>query len=624
MGSRCPVGVVLPSIVIRRLIALVAIWALVLAGPTLVGPAVRSVAAHAQLVTSTPGAGDVVATSPTSLTLVFSETIDPSATSVDLLDPTGVTLLSHKGAVDAGDPYTLVVLVTATLADGIYTVDWRSLSAADGHATSGFFTFGVGNVTPPPQTGAADAGSVHAGHDAVTSFLETESRVLGDLGLLLAFGLPIVGWLILRDRRDHVLSRAAMIAAALGAIGSGSLLLLSATSPGIDGFAFAVANRTGVLLIARVAVVVAGVVIATMLVRRDRHAPAQSLLAVVGGIGLVLLAAGGHAAAYAAPGPLAAVVVHVFAVGIWLSGLLTLVWVGVLAVRPDRPLSTLVPRFSALALVSVALLALSGVYSDWVETRAFPSITTQYEATLLIKVAIALAAFAVGAVNYVDGGRGRIRVGGTRLRLAIEGALAIAVLLVTGVLVSGSPPAQERPIAIASAATAGLTAGPTPDLELAPGRPGPTRFVVISTMVPASDTVELDLQRLDGSGDTRIVLRATIPGTYATDGGSLPAHSRWDANVITRDPGGVETGRWRYSFALDASGISEGLAVPPVDPALVIAIALLLLSILLGAFTLGGGTLPLVDRQASRAAGIAASTVGAILGLVILFGGLRL
>jgi copper transport protein len=609
--------------VVRRLTAFVAVWGLVLAGPTLVGPAVQVVGAHAQLVTSTPGAGDVVATSPTSLTLVFSETIDLNGTSVDLLDPTGLTLLSHKGAVDPGDPYTLSVPVTTTLADGIYTVNWRSLSAADGHATSGFFTFGVGAVTPPPQAASADAGSVHAGHDAVTSFLETESRVLGDLGFLLAFGLPIIGWLVLRDRRDRVLGRAVVIAALLGAIGSASLLLLSATSPGLDPVTFALSNRTGILLIARVAVALGGVAIAAILIRRERRAPAQLVGAMVGAVGLVLLAAGGHAAAYADPGPVAAIVVHVFAVGIWLSGLLTLVWVAVLAPRPDEPLSAIVPRFSALALVAVALLALTGIYSDWVQTRAFPSIDTQYEATLLIKIAIAIAAFAVGAVNFLDGGRGVIRLGGLRLRLVLEGTLAIGVLIVTGVLVSGSPPAQERPIAIAPAANAAPAAGPTPGFDLAPGRPGPTRFVVTSEAIPTGDTVELDLQRLDGSGDTRILLKAATPGTYATDGGSLPANSRWDANVITRSSDGVETGRWRFSFALDATGISDGLAVPPVDPVVVIAITLLLLAILLGAFTIGGGTLPRVDRATGRVAGLVGPAVAAIVGLIIFVGGLR-
>jgi methionine-rich copper-binding protein CopC/putative copper export protein len=609
--------------VFRRLTAFVAVWGLVLAGPTLVGSAVQVVGAHAQLVTSTPGAGDVVVTSPTSLTLVFSETIDPNGTSVDLLDPTGLTLLSHKGAVDPGDPYTLSVPVTATLADGIYTVNWRSLSAADGHATSGFFTFGVGDVTPPPQAASADAGSVHAGHDAVTSFLETESRVLGDLGFLLAFGLPIIGWLVLRDRRDRVMCRAVVIAAMLGAIGSASLLLLSATSPGLDPVAFASSNRTGILLIARVVVALGGVAIAAILIRRDRQAPAQIVGAIVGGVGLVLLAAAGHAAAYADPGPVAAIVVHVFAVGIWLSGLLTLLWVAVLAPRPDEPLSAIVPRFSALALVAVALLALTGTYSDWVQTRAFPSIDTQYEATLLIKIAIALAAFAVGAVNFLDGGRGVIRLGGMRLRLVLEGTLAIGVLIVTGVLVSGSPPAQERPIAIAPAANAAPAVGPTPGFDLTPGRPGPTRFVVTSDAIPAGDTVELDLQRLDGSGDTRILLRAATADTYASDGGSLPANSRWDANVITRGSDGVETGRWRFSFALDATGISEGLAVPPVDPVVVIGITLLLLAILLGAFTIGGGTLPRVDRATGRVAGLIGPAVAAILGFLIFVGGLR-
>lgn len=607
---------------IRRLIAAVAIWGTVLAGPILIGPAVPVILGHAQFVTSVPGAGEVVSTSPAELRLVFSETLDPSGTSVDLLDPDGATILAHVGSVDAADKHTLVVALSP-LRDGVYTVDWTSLSAADGHQATGFFTFGVGSVAPPTTTGDAGAGSIHAGHDAATALIETQARIVGDLGMLLGFGLPIILWLVLRAGGDMAWSRVISAMLALGAGGSAALLVVSATRPGLDAVAFATGNRTGLLLLARVAIgaIASGVVWG--LGPTGRRLPGMLLASVAAVAMLGLLAAGSHAAAYTSPAPLAALVVHLAAAGIWTAGLTVLAWTAIVDPRADRAMRDLVPRFSALALVAVALVALSGVYDDWVQTRAWPSAETPYEATLLIKIGFALGAFAFGAANYFDGGRGHRRLGGLRLRLGLEASLAFAVLAVTGVLVSGSPPAQERPIAIASSTNPADVGAPAPTFALSPGRPGPTRFEVSDLDVPGGRTVELDLQRLDGTGSTRMMLRPTGLRSYVSDGGLLPAGSAWDASVVTRDDAGTETGRWRYSFALDSVGITEGRAVPPLDPGDAVAALMAILALLLGTFSLAGGVLPRTDPRTSRVAALTGAVVAAALAGILLVGGIR-
>jgi hypothetical protein len=88
-----------------------------------------------------------------------------------------------------------------------------------------------------------------------------------------------------------------------------------------------------------------------------------------------------------------------------------------------------------------------------------------------------------------------------------------------------------------------------------------------------------------------------------------------------RDHAGTEIGRTRYSFALDVTGVSLGRARPTIDPAVVVAIALLVAAALGLAFAIGGGVLPRVDAVASRVGLIAGSIVGAILGATILLGG---
>ncbi|MGZ6313469.1 MAG: copper resistance CopC family protein, partial [Candidatus Limnocylindrales bacterium] len=104
----------------------------------LVGAA--TAAGHSQLVSSSPGAGQVVPTSPSQLRLIFSEPIEGRYTSLDLLDATGRALLVGAGHVDPADPNALVADLSDTLSDGAYTVSWRAVSASDGHNTNGFLT----------------------------------------------------------------------------------------------------------------------------------------------------------------------------------------------------------------------------------------------------------------------------------------------------------------------------------------------------------------------------------------------------------------------------------------------------------------------------------------------------
>src|SRR5438045_8154083 len=100
--------------------ALIAGLALVLIGPAVAGPA-GAVFGHSELVSSSPGAGDVVAAAPTQIRLVFSEPIEPRYSALDLLDPVGRTLLLNAGSVDPSDRHVLVAAVPA-LPDGSYTV----------------------------------------------------------------------------------------------------------------------------------------------------------------------------------------------------------------------------------------------------------------------------------------------------------------------------------------------------------------------------------------------------------------------------------------------------------------------------------------------------------------------
>ena len=113
--------------------------------------------AHAGLESSDPAAGSSVSASPKIITLTFAEDPDASLSLVRLLDAEGRTVpgVSAIKAAD-GKPRELQVALTQALGQGVYTVNWRSVSAVDGHVQNGAFAFGVGVTPAPGSTRAVD------------------------------------------------------------------------------------------------------------------------------------------------------------------------------------------------------------------------------------------------------------------------------------------------------------------------------------------------------------------------------------------------------------------------------------------------------------------------------------
>ncbi|HEX5326156.1 MAG TPA: copper homeostasis periplasmic binding protein CopC [Acetobacteraceae bacterium] len=97
--------------------------------------------AHAHLVRAVPPAGSRVSAAPPTLTLMFSEKVEPRFSQVQVLDPHGAGLAIGKPHVGADSDRTLVVDLPK-LPPGTYSVVWRATSV-DTHRTEGRFSFTV-------------------------------------------------------------------------------------------------------------------------------------------------------------------------------------------------------------------------------------------------------------------------------------------------------------------------------------------------------------------------------------------------------------------------------------------------------------------------------------------------
>ena len=609
-----------------------------LSAPALPGAAGGRVLAHAQLVASSPGAGERLEAAPEELRLIFSEPLEAQGTSVDLADADGGLLIERGGEIDANDPYALVVAggELPALPDGLYSVTWRSLSAADGHPAEGFLSFAIGADATLP---AASDGMTHTDADPI----DVIGRWLTYLGLLLAVGVPIGVAVVLRSGLTVTTARALGI----GLLVAGGATLVLAAANGLEAGSvvdYLLATRNGLLQLARgLVALVGGALLLLGLVGRRGRGP---FAVTIGLVGIGLLVAAGHASALPGPVPMLVQAAHVVTAGIWAGGVALLLAVLVrptLVAGPDGvpAMRALVPRFSALALVSVGMVGLTGVFTAWSQTGVLVDPGTEYGRTLILKTVLATAAVGLGGLNYLDGGRMRAWLDGMRTRLTVEVALIGSVLLMTAALATTPPTEGTTGVAIAPIPDAFGDTTPGMSLTLAPGRPGVNRVTVTTTdaMAMLSGGLELVLDRLDTGTTTRVPLRLVQPAMthedmedrgaeprgsdspveWVADAVSLPPDSGWDATVRVVSVTEAELARQRFAFTMSATGVDEGRVRTVLDLGTAVAAIFVVGGALALGVGLGGGRLPRCDPDASRialrAGGVAALGLGIAIGI---------
>jgi copper resistance protein C len=105
---------------------------------TLGAPAVQ---AHAFLDHASPAVGSTVPTAPETVTMWFTQELEPAFTPATVTDASGNTVDTGPAQVDPKDPTELQVALKK-LSPGTYTVSWHALSV-DTHTTTGHFTFEI-------------------------------------------------------------------------------------------------------------------------------------------------------------------------------------------------------------------------------------------------------------------------------------------------------------------------------------------------------------------------------------------------------------------------------------------------------------------------------------------------
>jgi copper transport protein len=454
--------------------------------------------AHAVLEESTPARGETLQRQPESVVFRFNEPVEASFGAVRVYAADGER-------VDEGDltrpdgSQTIGIRLRPDLPDGSYAATFRVISA-DSHPVSGGFVFSLGRGGAAADVGALIEGGeagpvtdVALGAAKALTYAATALLAGGVLFLLVAWrpGLASVtgagpAWMRASEafaRRVRTLGQAAAAAGvAAGALGivaqgavAGGTTVWSAIDPGV--IEDVLSTRFGTVWGLRI-VAFAGLLglLALPVGRRGLQVLRPASLGATGaavagggavGAGAIALAGAlvvfpalaGHASTQDPELLLVPLdIAHVAAMSAWLGGLVLLAAALPAATRmlepPDRTrlLAATVPRFSAIALVSVAVLLATGIVQSILHLSALSDLVdTGFGRAILVKAALLGALVGLGVVNrqrvlprlrrlgvegQPTGAPGRL----LRTTLRVEIGLLVVVLGVTGALTAYAPP----------------------------------------------------------------------------------------------------------------------------------------------------------------------------------------
>ena len=152
--------------------------------------------AHAELVSSTPAADEILTMAPDQVTLTFGEkllVISGKATNtVEVTNSQGEVLSSDLASVSGSEITT--TLDSQRMVDDKYTVTYRVVSA-DGHPLNGHYEFSISQSSNSTPSTTAESTSANATDQG---FFERNATPIGFILIILAL---LIGLIIYRNRK---------------------------------------------------------------------------------------------------------------------------------------------------------------------------------------------------------------------------------------------------------------------------------------------------------------------------------------------------------------------------------------------------------------------------------------
>ncbi|MGI9147152.1 MAG: copper resistance CopC/CopD family protein [Chloroflexota bacterium] len=427
--------------------------------------------AHAVLLRSIPSSNQTLARAPQEVRLLFSEPIDIVFSGIRVLNAAGELVDNRDTHVDQSDDHQLVVSLPPGLPNGVYSVDWRSLSTIDVHPDTGRFPLFVGVAVSADATRNASPVQLSA----------TPETTLGRWWFYLAaslFGGVLAAWRLVVGpvvAGERVEVRAALHLRVLRLVVLGGVLLVvgtlftalaqAAAAAGVTPLAGFGQPLADLLLRGRFAAIwwprIGLEVVSLLLVAFGglEGLAAECALATLPGV-LLTSSLTSHGAAL---GPLAGIGIgvdwlHIVGATTWVGGLIALL----ACLQPVSTADTsghhamwrrLLARFSRFALLASAMVVLSGVVQAVFEIGSWSALVgTGYGQLVLAKLGLFAGMLSLAGFNTWHGrsrfrDAGELTASGPRvLRQSVWAELALgAVVLAVAAVLTGTPPTRGAP-----------------------------------------------------------------------------------------------------------------------------------------------------------------------------------
>ena len=573
-----------------------------------------------------------------------------------MLDASGRQVDEGNSAVDDLNPLVMSVGV-GDIPDGTYTVAWANVSTIDGHRVRGSFLFAVGQPISGAPVDVVE-------QPLVQSPFAPPLRWLLFLGVLTMVGGIVLELLVIRPallggRASDAMRSAGLalsarslrviwLALALFAAASvGQLLLLTTITYEAPLWSIIggplwdtlTATEWGGLWLWRMAAAVAfGIALAGLRFASEMWQPAVRLLALaLGCAALWTLSLTSHGAATLDIRnlALAADFLHLLASAFWVGAVFHFaLGVPLLRSLPDEErrecLADLVPRFSVVAAMSVAVIAATGVFSAWAQVTVAEALTTPYGITLIAKMALVLPLLFLGGLNllWVRPRLRRDAASGEWLRRLLigEAVLGVLILASVGMLTSLEPARQVASRELAeqrqSLTFSDTVAGDAIGLEISPARIGANDLTVTLTdrlgrPISNADEVLVRLVFLESDlGDDTLAAAPAGDGRYLRENAQFSIAGAWQAELVVRRPDAFDA-RTAFRFEVLSTGSAGSAAISPSPATAYLLLGAALLT--LGLLFLAAG-LPLGGWFSRSGAGVMTPGVaGVAAGLMLLF-----
>ena len=485
--------------------------------------------------------------SPQQILLTFTEPVDPTLSGAQLVNTQGQpvpgALPSH--AVPSNSEQ-LVIALSRPLPHGVYTVDWHTVSALDGHYVTGAYAFGVG---------VANIGKVAPfGKFVSTSPWLTGTQAVGRwllwAGLVLLLGAACTCWFVWRGRLPASGPTLLWAGWALAAVGVSTFILTERAIVRAPSLLPLFGTPEGLVMVAQITAVL---VLCGLAVAAAAALPCRPTLAALGGaaaFAVVTVIWETHANG---PSPyrffnLTVQWLHVVGVGVWVGGLAWLL-VGLRGL-PGPKRAAAGRRFSTVATIGLAIVLLTGLSRAVAEVGAPANLLhTSFGRLLLVKLALFVVLVALGARNrflQVPALAQDDAAAPFRRTLRNELVLGVAILAVTGVLGGLAPATFAAAAAKASASSQVVLSGSDyattvrVRLVVSPGTVGSNRFTAtVSDYASGRPLKDLRSVQLDFSlpGQTTVppstlILSRGAGGVWQGSGFELSVKGRWQIEVL--------------------------------------------------------------------------------------------